>query len=94
MPHFTQKTIRAKCGFSNEGGFYKCALSDFEIVFEDKLKVGEWSVAGYVTETTCNLNRRSKQEQKKCLHLLCLARRRKTKSTAKKNPKDGKTLTP
>ena len=55
MPHFTQKTIRAKCGFSNEGGFYKCALSDFEIVFEDKLKVGEWSVAGYVTETTCNL---------------------------------------
>ena len=23
------------------GGFYKCALSDFEIVFEDKLKVVE-----------------------------------------------------
>ena len=37
------------------GGFYKCALSDFEIVFEDKLKVVEWSVAGYVTDTTCNL---------------------------------------
>ena len=50
------------------------------------------SVAGYVTDTTYNLNRRSKQEQKKCLHLLCLARRRKTKSTAKKNPKDGKNV--
>ena len=77
---------------ARKGGFYKCALSDFEIVFEGKLKVVELSVAGYVTDTTYNLNRRSKQEQKKCLHLLCLARRRKPKAT-KKNPKDGKTLT-
>ena len=29
---------------NTKGGFYKCALSDFEIVFEDKLKVVEVSV--------------------------------------------------
>ena len=77
-------------------------MSDFEIVFEDKLKVGEGfcppgnggTEGGVKTiEEPKGVIRLLKQEQKKCLHLLCLARRRKTKSTAKKNPKDGKTLT-
>ena len=30
-----------KDNVNNIGGFYKCALSDFEIIFEGKLKVVE-----------------------------------------------------